>query len=180
MVKSSRFRFPIQVGTAIAKVVVTAGVVIYALGIIQMEQVQFINRDPVLSGTGVAGTQIDYLAYNRTAFANTGGVVTYDVFSFASPLTTTGSIDKFCIEVATATPHATMKVDCGIIGDASTATGTDLFDGETLSAGLHCAIPGATELLIGPTERIKCGSLSGTGGGLDAEGFTEYHETILN
>lgn len=134
---------------------------------------------PDIQAPGTTGAQITYEAYvPRKALTQTGGVATYNVLSIANPKTQTGIVLEMCIEVKTATPHATMTVDCGPV--YGTATGVGLFNSQALSAGVHCAVPGATEVTWGPSQVIKCGSISGTGGGLVAEAIVKYRPTIID
>jgi len=133
---------------------------------------------PDIQAPGTDGAQITYEAYvPRTALTQTGGLAKYNVLGIANPKTQTGIVLEMCIEVATATPHATMNVDCGVVYGL-TATGQTLFNNQVLSAGVHCVYPGSTEVLWGPTQRIKCASLTGTGGGLVAEAIIKYRPTI--
>lgn len=140
----------------------------------------FSDQAPVLSGTGTSSTQIEYIRFKRDALTATGGLQKYELLSQANPLSTTGSIRRMCIEVATAAAPTT-TVDCTIENDSSTGSGgTVLFNDETLSAGIHCIVPGSTEVTIGPTERVRCSTTVGTGASLSAESYLEYNETILN
>jgi hypothetical protein len=191
MAESSRMSSALQIGTT-ALVALGTGVMLYVAGTLQVTgdidvtgsvnlgTMEF-SGDPTVSGVGSDGsTQVVSYQSDRTAFTATGSLEEYTTFSFANPLSATGSIEKFCIEVAVATPHvASFYVDCGIVHDGSTATGTNLFDSEDLSVGIHCTDPGSTEVVFGPTQQIRCASLTGTGTGLSADGFTVFRETIV-
>ena len=106
----------------------------------------------------------------------------YQVFNWDYPESYTGSALSFCIDVATAaTQVAAMYVDCGILASsADTTSGTTLFNNESLSVGSHCAIPGTSEVTIGPNQSVTCYSLTGTGTSLVADAIFEYRETELD
>lgn len=126
--------------------------------------------DIATTATGDISLTIDsssFLTYAEAACTATGGSATYDTCSLANPKSFSGSLWKVDLQVATASDPS-MDVDCGVINDAATGTGTELFDSETLGVGVHSIYPGGTEVILGPTERIKCATTSGTGQLLDA------------
>ena len=178
--RGTRFRFPIQIGTLAAVSLVT-GVGLYVLGIFQVNQIQFINLSPAISGTGTTSAQVEYRAWARKDLTQTGGVATYSTLQYDFPETYTGSLTRFCIEVAVANnTGVNTDVDCGIVANAATGTGVSIFDNEALTKGLHCMVPSTTEITIGPDQDVRCAGLVGTGSGLDAEMYIEYNQTILN
>jgi len=167
----------LQVGGAITAL--GTGVVALFLGISQVQELQFVNKTPAITGTGTTSTQVDYSRWAKKALTATGGLAKYDTLTYSNPQSYTGSIIEFCIDVKTAATPATF-VDCGIITDAGTGTGTGLFDSESLTRGVHCAnVASTTEITFGPDERIKCGSLTGTGQNLDAKMHVRYREAQL-
>lgn len=157
----------------------TAGFVAYLNGGINLTALRFHGNEPSISGSGTTSTNVDYSKWKRKALTATGGLAKYDTLTFSNPNAYTGAILEFCIDVKTAATPTT-SIDCGIVTDAGTGTGTALFDNETLTRGVHCAnVASTTEVIFGPDERIKCGSLTGTGQNLNATMSTRYREVQL-
>lgn len=150
--------------------VIGTGVLLVVIGTARFNKVEIINQAPAISATGaiVAGstTQYDYNKFMPlTPLTLTGGKATYSTFYWAYPESYTGSIMEFAIDISTASNSGTDSiVDCGIVAAGSTATGTGLFDNETLTAGPHQKEPGSTEVTIGPLQAVRCAGLVGTGG----------------
>jgi hypothetical protein len=173
---ASRFT-SLQVGGTITAL--ATGVVALFLGIVQTQQVQFVNLPPAISGTGTTSTQLDYSKWAKKALTATGGVATYDTLSWSNPESYTGALLEFCLDVHTAAAPATTS-DCGIVTDAGTGTGQTLLNNESLTRGVHCAdVAGTSETLIGPDERIKCATKSGTGAGLDSKMHVRFRQAQL-
>jgi hypothetical protein len=149
---------------------------------------QFTDTAPQTTGTGSDGVQIVYAQQARGSLTATGATAdnAYEVVGYDSPLTATGAIQEFCIEVKTPSPHVTnFRVDCGVVAKgASTTSGTTLFDNEDLNAvtgaaKLHCIVPSTTEVTMGSHQQIKCKSRSGTGAGLTGDYYVKFRETVL-
>lgn len=164
-------------GTATA---LLTGVAALILGITQMETVQFRNNAPAISGSGANSSQMQYVAWGkRTSLSATGASLSYDVYRWNYPQSLSGSIRRFCLEVTTAASPTT-TVDCGVVAAGVAASGTNLFDNQSLTAGLHCVAPSTTEVTIGPFQSIRCGSLTGTGQNLVGQAYVEYNETVID
>ena len=169
----------LQIGT-VALATLGAGVMMYVVGTTQTQRIEIINKPIVISGTGTTSTQIVAMERNITAFTQTGGLAAYDTFSFANPEAFTGHILTFCIDVKTASTSNLGTHDCGVVNDAGIGTGVNLFNNEALSRGVHCAdVSDTTEVLLGHTERIKCGSVTSTGAGISIKGVTYMRQAEL-
>jgi len=147
------------------------------------------DQAPETKGTGSDGsTIIVYGKEARVPLVATGATAdnSYEVVGYDNPLTATGAIQEFCIEVKTASPHVTnFRVDCGVVAKGTaTTSGTTLFDNEDLNAvagaaKLHCIVPSTTEVTMGPAQQIKCKSRSGTGAGLTGDMYVRFRETVI-
>jgi hypothetical protein len=176
----SRMPNALQIGTT-AFASLAAGVMLYVVGTLQVQEIQVVNTPVVISGTGTTSTQVTMLERDITSFATgTGGAANYDVFTFSNPRSFTGQIMQFCIDVKTASTSNVGTHDCGVVNDVGTGTATNLFSKEALSRGVHCAdVTDATEVLLGPTERIKCGTVTSTGAGISMKGITLLRQAEL-
>lgn len=168
----------LQIGSYIATL--AAGV---ALGVFggktQVEQLDFVNQAPAITGTGADATNISYERWYNANLTATGSLAKYNTLSWSNPLTITGAITGFCIDVKTAAEGG-IAPDVGVVTDAATGTSASLFNNESLTRGTHCAdVAGTTEVLIGPDERIKAASLAGSGESLDAEAWIRLREARL-
>lgn len=162
--------------------VLTGGIVFFAQGIIQTQEIQIVNQDLTISGTGTTSTQVFALKRVVGALVQTGVLIEYDTLSLANPTTQTGHVTLFCVDVATIEDSTLGTFDCTVETNASTTTGgTTLFLSEDFGVrGVHCAdLEHETEVLVGPDERIKCGTSTSTGNELVGTGVMYLREVEL-
>ena len=127
--------------------------------------------DIATTTTGNVSMTIDstsYLTYIEDDCTATGSIATYETCNLENPKSFTGSIKWLEIQVSTAA-DTTAVVDCGVVANGATGSGTDIFSDEDLTAGVHAVTPGGTEVLLGPDQRVKCVTSSGTGQNLSAK-----------